>query len=145
MACKVTLTLLSESQEGNVGNDWKYTIEVKVFNEGLAGEGTISVPKHLLDSGAVEPPPGPPEPLVMAGGKCGAELLLTLKLTATEVDLIKSDTGTADSSLNVICPGPGETPLSQEIELSTGVRESPGLLNKNAVFQVAARLDVSCD
>ena len=63
MACKVTMTLLTESQQGNIGDDWKYTLEAKVFNQGLKGKASISVPKHKLSSGATQEPPGPPAPV----------------------------------------------------------------------------------
>ena len=144
MTCKLTFSLLSETQEGNVGSDWKYSLEVKVFSEGLRGQGTINVDKHVLDPGASQPPPGPPEPLVLEVGDCGSELLIQVVLTATEVDLLKNDSGTCDSSLVLKCPRPGETPVAQEIELSAGVRESPGILNKNAVFTVKARIFAAC-
>ena len=48
MGCNVTMTVLSEHQEGYIGDDWKYTITVKAFNEGLKGMGAIDVPKHAL-------------------------------------------------------------------------------------------------
>ncbi len=51
MTCKLTMTLISEHQEGNCGNDWKYDLDAKVFHEGLKGEGRVSVPKHTLDAG----------------------------------------------------------------------------------------------
>ena len=41
MAFKVTISVLSESQEGDIGDDWKFDLAVKVFNEGLKGEGHI--------------------------------------------------------------------------------------------------------
>ena len=44
MGCKVTMSLVSERQDGPIGDDWKYEVEAKVFNEGLKGKGTISVP-----------------------------------------------------------------------------------------------------
>ena len=60
MACKVNMSLLTESQEGNIGSDWKYTVEAKVFNEGLKGTGSISVAKHILKSGTTQEPPTAP-------------------------------------------------------------------------------------
>ena len=37
MALKVTVSVLSETQEGDVGDDWKFELNVKIFNEGLKG------------------------------------------------------------------------------------------------------------
>ncbi len=31
MSCRLTMTLISESQEGNIGEDWKYELDVKVL------------------------------------------------------------------------------------------------------------------
>lgn len=145
MACKVSLTLVSETQEGNIGNDWKYSIEVKLFNSGLKDQGRIHVPKHLLDPGAIQPPPGPPDTLVLQAGECGSEVLLKIELTATEVDTFRNDSGTSNSSLKLKCPGPGETPIARDIELSVGVSEKPDVLNKNAVFTAKARVLATCE
>ena len=95
MTCKLIMMLVSEHQEGECGDDWKYDLEVKVFHEGLAGEGKISVPKHLLESGPVREPYGSPEPLVVFQGECLTELLVKMELTATEVDMFVNDVGKA--------------------------------------------------
>jgi hypothetical protein len=145
MACKVHLSLVSETQEGNIGSDWRYSVQVKAFNGGLQGEGTLDVPKHTLDAGSIQPPPGPPEILDIDAGECGSEVLLKIKFTATEIDLLKNDSGTSDSSLVLKCPGPGEEPARHDIELSAGVRESPGILHKNAVFTLKARVVAVCE
>ena len=78
MNCKLTLSLISESQEGNVGDDWKYDVVAKVFQDGLKGEGGISVPKHTLESGAVREPFGEPDPVVLFEG--GQECLGLLRI-----------------------------------------------------------------
>jgi hypothetical protein len=43
------------------------------------------------------------------------------------------------------CPGPAGGSATKEIEISAGVRESPGILNKNSVFTVQVRFDLVCD
>jgi hypothetical protein len=141
----MTLSLLTETQEGNVGNDWKYKLDAKVFNEGLKGEGTLEVPKHQLDAGDVQEPPGPPQPLLLNCGEGGREVMIRLSLTATEVDLFISDSGTASIDLRVNAPGPGEQPVSKEFEIAAGVRESPGIMNKNAIFTVHGRIELVCN
>ena len=40
MSCTLTMKLVSESQEGNIGEDWRYLLEAKVFHGALAGEAT---------------------------------------------------------------------------------------------------------
>ncbi|NIM69906.1 MAG: hypothetical protein GTN86_04455 [Xanthomonadales bacterium] len=145
MACKVTCTLLSETQNGNIGDDWKYSLEVKVFNEGLKGEGTVSVKKHTLTTGTTQEPPGPPAPLEVAAGEGGAELMIRLTLVATEVDLFKSDSGQTQINVHMPSPRPGESPVTQETEISVGVRESPGLMDETAVLVIGVRLVASSD
>ena len=81
MGCKVTMSLVSERQDGPIGDDWKYVVEAKVFNEGLKGKGKIKVPKHNLPSGVTQDPPGPPEPLTMDAGGCGENFHLACKAT----------------------------------------------------------------
>jgi hypothetical protein len=133
------MALISESQEGNCGDDWKYELEAKVFNEGLRGEGCISVPKHLLESGAVMEPFGDPEPVVLFEGDCDGELLIRMLLTATEVDMFINDVGKASKDITLDQPLPGKDRLTKEVDIAAGVRESPGILNKNSVFTLRVR------
>jgi hypothetical protein len=144
MGCRLTFKLLSESQEGNIGNDWRYVVEVKVFNQGLAGKGKIKVKKHQLDSGDTIEPHGSPEPLVIDAGDCSGELKVNFSLTATEVDLFINDSGTIDKTVTLTCPGPDSPPVTEEILLAVGVRESPGLANEVAVFTLVGELEVAC-
>lgn len=139
MTCKLTMALISEGQEGNCGDDWKYELEAKVFNEGLRGEGSISVPKHLLESGAVMEPFGAPEPVVLFEGDCDGELLIRMLLTATEVDMFINDVGKASKDITLDQPLPGKDLLTKEVDIAAGVRESPGILNRNSVFTLRVR------
>ena len=144
MACKVNLSLLTESQVGNIGNDWKYSVEAKVFNQGLKGSGNIDVARHSLESGTTQEPPGPPADVDIPAGKCGSRLMIKLKLDATEVDFFKNDSGTHTINLKMACPGEGNTPQVLEADISIGVRESPGLIDENAIFTLRVRLVASC-
>jgi len=139
MTCKLTMTLISESQEGNCGDDWKYDLEAKVFQGGLKGEAKISVPKHILESGAVREPFGSPEPMVLFDGDSDGELLVRMELTATEVDLFINDVGKASKDIKIEKPHPGGSKVTKEVDISAGVRESPGILNKNSVFTLRVR------
>ncbi len=140
MTCKLTMTLISESQEGRCGDDWKYELSVKVFSEGLKGEGSISVPKHTLESGAIRAPHGSPDPVVLFTGECPTELLVRMDLTATEVDLFVNDVGKASKEIKIESPGPVGHKVTKEVDIAAGVRESPGLLgNKNSVFTLRVR------
>jgi hypothetical protein len=145
MTAKVTFSILSERQDGNIGDDWKYDIEVKVFNEGLKGKGTISVKKHSLDSGITMEPHGSPEPLELPAGESGAELKIWMKLVATEVDMFRNDDGESQLNFAMQCPKPGEDPLVVEKEINCGVTEKPVVADNHAIFKVAVRLIASAE
>ena len=140
MAFKVTISVLSETQEGDVGDDWKFDLNVKIFNEGLKGEGTIKVKKHLLTAGTVQEPPGPPAPLVLPGGDNQQQILVRFNLKATEVDLFQNDVGTIENDVNCHCPTEAERITAHQTDLSVVVRESPGFLNQVAVFSLKLRI-----
>jgi hypothetical protein len=145
MACKITILLLSESQEGTIGNDWKYDLEAKIFSGPRIGKGTISVPKHTLESGhKLEPPPGPPEPLVLPAGEPGGNIQIDLRLSVAEVDLIENDTGEMTTRIKLTCPGAGEPPVVDEREISVGVSEQPSGIG-SATFKLAFRMTVEND
>ena len=87
MSCRLTMTLVSECQEGNIGEDWKYALDVEVQSGELRGQGSVSVAKHNLPSGIVREPYGSPAPQVLLTGECSDDLMLRMRLVATEVDL----------------------------------------------------------
>jgi hypothetical protein len=148
MACKITISLLSENQTGTIGNDWKYSLEAKIFNTGVshapAGKGTISVPKHRLDSGKTQVPPGPPEALVLPAGEAGAEILVDLRIKAAEVDLFQNDTAETTTSFKMTCPAAGDAAVVEEREVSLGVQEEPSGIG-HAVFKLAYRVTLESD
>ena len=144
MACKITISLLSESQEGTIGNDWKYSIEAKIFSGALTGKGTIKVPKHRLDSGKTQIPPGPPEVLVLPSGEAGAEIRVALRCKVAEVDLFKNDTGEMPTSFKLTCPAAGGAAVVEEREVSLGVEEEPSGIG-HAIFHLAYRVTLEND
>lgn len=144
MPCKLTMSLVSESQEGNCGDDWKYDLDVKVFHQGLKGGGQFNVPKHILEAGAVEAPHGNPEPQDIFEGECTDEVLVRMELTATEVDMFKNDVGVANKDVRIECPGAGGNTVTKDVDIAAGVRESPGILNKNSVVTIRVRFTMTC-
>ncbi len=144
MGCKVKMSLVSERQDGPIGDDWRYVVSAKVFNEGLKGKGTIKVPKHTLSSGVTQDPPGPPEAVVMDAGGCGDNALVRIQVDATEVDLFINDKGSSSLDVAIKCPGAGELPVTKEAEISVGVRESPGVSGETSIFRVVVRLEAEC-
>ncbi len=144
MACKITISLLSESQEGTIGNDWKYSIEAKIFSGALTGKGTIKVPKHRLDSGKTQVPPGPPEALVLPAGEAGAKILVDLRIKVAEVDLFQNDTAEMTTSLKLTCPAAGGAAVVEEREVSLGVEEEPSGIG-HAIFKLTYRVTLESD
>jgi len=145
MAAKVTFTILKEGHEGPIGDDWRYWVEAKVFNQGLKGEGKIEVKKHSLPTGTTQVPPGPPAPLELPAGDCGQRVKVKLTLEATEVDLFRNDVGITDIDTYLECPGPGQPPLERDGEISVGVIESPGITGETSIITLQVRLVLSCD
>ncbi len=145
MTCSLTVTLISEHQVGDCGNEWKYDLEVKVFNQGLKGEGKISVPKHTLVVDAVEKPSGRPGPLILSAGERTGELLVKVNLTATEIDQFVNDIGKTNMEFRLNCPDVGGASVTREVEISAGVREAPGIRNLNSIFTLKVRFDLVCE
>ncbi|MGD9020994.1 MAG: hypothetical protein PVF46_04300 [Lysobacterales bacterium] len=141
MAGKVTFSVLGESHEGSVGSDWRYWIEVKVFNRGLKGHGRIEVPKHNLPSGVTQEPPGQPAVLEMPVGDCNDNVKIKIRAEATEVDLFSNDSGLADIDVILDFPTAGEAPLVQERDICIGVSESP----RSSLITLKTRLVLSCE
>lgn len=145
MTAKVTFSVVSERQEGNIGDDWRYEVETKVFNQGLKGKGTIKVAKHSLASGVTMEPHGSPDPLVLDAGEGSSELKIWIKLIATEVDLFRNDSGESDLNITMNCPSPGENPIAVEREISCGVTEKPVVADNTSIFTVKVRLVASAE
>ncbi len=139
MAGRVIFSVLQESHEGPIGEEWRYWIEAKVFNEGLRGSGRIEVAKHSLPSGTTQVPPGPPEAVEIPAGEAGKKLLIKTRLEATEVDLFRNDVGETTLDFSMECPGPDEEPLVQEHDISVGVMESPGIVGETSIFTLKVR------
>jgi hypothetical protein len=136
MTCTLTLKLISETQEGNIGDDWKYSLAAKAFDGDLDGEATIHVAKHKLPSGEIREPFGSPAPVTIFSGKCEKGFLVRMQLTATEVDMFVDDVGMVEKELRIDCPGPGGGKVTKELDIEVGVRESPGIVTKSALFTV---------
>jgi hypothetical protein len=146
MACSLTVTLISEQQVGNCGEDWKYDLDVQVLHEGLRGQGRFHVPRHNLKSGDIREPHGAPEPQLLYSGDCLTELLVRIQLTATEVDLFMNDVGKSSQDLVIACPAPGSDKTVKEVDISAEVHETPRFLSrKTAEFKVRLRFALVCD
>ena len=146
MTCRLTMTLISEHQEGQCGDDWKYDIDAAVYHEGLQGGGQIRVPKHILEPGQVREPHGSPEPQVIYSGDCLTELLVKLQLTATEVDVFVNDVGKAGKEIRIECPGPHGDKVTKEVDVAAEVYEAPSILKKKkSMFTARVRFTLTCD
>ena len=144
MEGKVTVSILNERHEGPIGNDWKYWLEAKVFNEGLKDQGIVKVKKHSFPENVIQEPPGPPAPMELAAGDSGNQVKVRLTLEATEVDLFKNDVGIISVDDCLDFPAPGAEPSVHDKLISVGVVESPGLTGETSIFALMVRLELSC-
>jgi len=145
MSCTLTMTLISESQEGNIGEDWKYDLEVKVSSADQKGRGKVKVPKHNLPSGEVREPHGSPPPQEVFTGDCVGELKVAMRLVATEVDMFVNDVGKVSRDLLIQCPGVTGTTLTRDCDIDVVVREMPRILPQKALFTLRVRFTLRCD
>lgn len=139
MPCTLTIAVLSENQEGNVGKDWKYTLEAKVFAGALVGQGALQVPEHLLASGETRTPGADARTAIALNADAGAKLNVELHLVATEVDVLRDDVGEKRASFAMQTPAAGAAPVVQEREITAGVTEEPSGAG-NAVLTLKLRL-----
>ena len=137
---KLTLSVVSEHQEGDIGDDWKYELEAKLFCGGLKSDGTINVKKHNLASGETRELDEGEAAIELGGVEAGSDCRLDLKLTASEVDILRNDVGTASRSISLKIPAAGES-SSQEEEISAGVTEAPANIS-TSVFTLKLRLEL---
>jgi hypothetical protein len=145
MTCTLTMKLVSESQRGNAGDDWKYELAVGVYNDDLLGEGIIRVPRHRLESGALREPFGSPEPVIVYSGDCQGQLKLKISLIATEIDLFVDDVGQLSQEIVLKCPIPGGSKVTREIDLALPVREMPRIVKRESIFTLRVRFTLASD
>jgi hypothetical protein len=145
MSCTLSVKLISESQEGNIGEDWRYDLEVKVSSGDQQGQGRFKVPKHNLPSGVVQEPHGSPPPQVVFTGDCVDELKLEMRLVATEIDMFVNDVGKISKDLIIQCPGVAGTTVTKDCDIDVVVHEMPRILPQKALFTLRVRLTVQCD
>jgi hypothetical protein len=143
MTYKLMMTLVSEGQEGDCGDDWQYRLEAKVFHGGLRADAVIEVPEHKLMSGEVREPYGAPEPVELFRGECDGPLQVRLLLIATEVDTFVNDVGQASMDVTIECPPEGDRPVVRDVDIAAGVRESPGIRNLNSVLTLRLRFTLT--
>lgn len=144
MEGKVTFSILTERHEGPIGDDWKYWVEAKVFNQGLKGQATIRIKKHSFPADVTQQPPGPPAAVEIPAGDSQNRVKVRLTLEATDVDLFRNDVGIVQVDDYLDFPKPGEEPKVHEKLVSVGVVESPGLTGETSIFTVLVRLELSC-
>lgn len=144
MACRITLTILSEFVDGEIGNDWQYALAAELFNPEPAGTGRIDVPRHRIRAGVVHELPDPPSVTIEARPG-DPTVRVELTLAAAEVDWIFSDTGEHTAALELRCPEPGDAPVVVEKEISTYVEEKPRILGGSANFVVGIRVTAASD
>lgn len=149
MSCKITFSFLSESLTGDIGDDWRYSLNVKVFGAGdgshaRISQGTLEVPEHKLTPGTTQEPPGPPAPLVLSAGEAGGDIRVEMRFKAVEVDPVRNDTAETTASFKTSCPSKGAPAVVEERKISLGIDEAPvglGTAILDLVYQVTLQSD----
>ncbi len=140
MDCTITFSLLSESLTGDIGEDWEYKVEARVFNPGLTGAGVVTVREHKLSPGTTQPIPASIESIVLPAGPCNTGPVVELILQAREIDWLIDDGGSSLIRVPLECPGPGGPSNIIEPEISVRVREVPSIRRRFATLRVQVRL-----
>jgi hypothetical protein len=145
MECKLTVSVVEESVEGDIGDDWEYTVTATVIDpKGRSIEsGRIRVAEHLLKPGTTQPPPSVAGVKVRAGA-CGTFPKVELRLDVNEVDWLIDDPGSKTVLIPIDCPGQGKPAFSKEVAMSVEVRERPKALGGKATFTLKLRLATVC-
>ena len=144
MSAKLSFTIIQESHDGPVGDDWRYKVEAKVYNEGLRDEAIIEVAEHKLPDGTRQTPPGPPATINMDAGDSSLPVLIKLRAEATEVDTFRNDVGFTNIDLSLDCPEPGKAPLVHDQVMEIAVVESPALTHATSILTLTLRFTLSC-
>ena len=93
----------------------------------------MATPKHFPGFGAVDADPH------YELASIGLDLD-GLEEASSEIDLFINDEGRVNKDIRLDLPVAGEEASVQEIDLAAGVRESPGIRYRNAVFTLRIRL-----
>ncbi|MCF6226600.1 MAG: hypothetical protein L3J22_09920 [Xanthomonadales bacterium] len=141
----ITFSIVEENHTGPIGDDWKYWVEAKVYNEGLKGEAIISVPEHTFPADTIQNPPGPLQSIKIPAGDCGKPVKIKILAEATEVDIFKNDVGKKNIDLSLQCPSANDEPLIVEREIQIGVVETPNLSSKTSLFTIKVRFVLNCE
>jgi hypothetical protein len=139
MACKISVSLVSERVDGDIGDDWEYSIAAEVSNPESLGSGRLEVPRHKLAPGPARVPPNQGT-LTLPGGADGETVQVALTLRAKEVDWVFSDVGEHALRIELTCPEAGAAPVTIEREISAHVEEKPRVLGGSANLIVKLRV-----
>ncbi len=139
MACTIKVSLISERVDGDIGDDWQYSLSAEVYNPDSLGHGRLDVGRHKLSSGGVQVPPNQ-QTLRLPGGESGTTARVELTLAAAEVDWVFSDTGEKRAKVELRCPEPGGAPVTLEREVAVHVEEKPRLIGGSANLIVKVRV-----
>ena len=135
MTCRIKLSLLSEHVDGDIGDDWKYSVEARLPGQAGSKPGRIVVAPHKIKPGVTHELPEIP----------GTDVELELHLLAAEMDWILSDIGEETATIAVRCPGPGAPSEVIEREVAVRVTETPLVLGGSANLILKLRIEAVCE
>ena len=143
MGCRISVALISERVDGDIGDDWEYAVEVRVAGVGGTDSGRIEVERHKLTPGVMRELPGVHSTDV-AAGPCGSVAELELHLRAAEIDWVFSDVGEHSTRMRIDCPGAGTSPAVMDREVGVRVEERPLIIGGAATLILKVRITAAC-
>jgi hypothetical protein len=144
MTCRIKLSLLSEHVDGDIGDDWKYSVEARLPGQAGSKPGRIVVAPHKIKPGTTHELPEMPSTDI-EGGPCGSDVELELHLLAAEMDWILSDIGEETATIGLKCPGPGAPSEVIDREVAVRVTETPLVLGGSANLILKLRIEAVCE
>lgn len=146
MTCYVTVSVISESVTGDIGDDWEYKISgASVGDDGLPQVGHVNMPEHEIEPDASPKPPPEAKGFTVNAGECGGATQVTLTVTAKEVDWLIPDTAPPNVvTITINCPGPGAPRVTQVKDVTLTVKEKPGFLGGRAQLHLKLSIVAEC-
>ena len=144
MGCRICVSLLSERVDGDIGDDWEYTVEARISDATGSHSGRIEMERHQLTPGVTRELPGTHRTEV-AAGPCGSEAELELHLQAREIDWVFSDVGNQKTTIRIQCPESGAEPVEISREVAVRVEEKPLVLGGAATLILLVRITAACE
>ena len=147
MACHVSVTVMTEQVVGDIGDDWKYSINLSVTNDGVTQTplwSPLSIGEHRIKPNANPAPPPSHPVLPMDAGDCASAAYVNIDVAANEVDVFRNDPGRGTARIPIECPGPSGPRSSLIHKMAIDVSEKPGIFGGQAQLILELKIEAWC-